>query len=98
YAYGRDGAWDARNFFNPAPNPEADLAVEQYGASFGAPLIKDKLFYFLNYEGQKYDVGNPTSHTTPITGGAGALDPTKGLIGACLNSTPTAVSLQLAGL
>src|SRR5579871_457808 len=51
YAYGRDGAWDARNFFNPPPGPEADLAVKQFGASFGAPILKDKLFYFLNYEG-----------------------------------------------
>jgi Carboxypeptidase regulatory-like domain/TonB dependent receptor len=100
YAYGRDGAWDARNFFNPPPGPEASLEVEQYGASFGAPLIKDKLFYFLNYERQYYNVGNPTSHTSPITA-AGVGSATQNLIAACAAvpaASRTALSLQLAGL
>jgi hypothetical protein len=98
YAYGRDGAWDARNFFNPPPGPEANLEVEQFGASFGAPLIKDKLFYFLNYERQYYNVGNPTTHSSPITA-PGVGTASTNLITACQNTpTPTALSLQLAGL
>src|SRR5690348_742424 len=100
YAYGRDGAWDARNFFNPPPAPAANLDVEQFGASLGAPLIKDKLFYFLNYERQHYDVGNPTTHTSPLTA-AGVGTATQNLISAC-SAVPaasrTALSLQLAGL
>jgi Carboxypeptidase regulatory-like domain/TonB dependent receptor len=98
YAYGRDGAWDARNFFNPPPGPAANLDVEQFGASFGAPLIKDKLFYFLNYERQHYDVGNPTTHTSPITA-AGVGSAAQNLIASCLAAASrTALSLQLAGL
>jgi|SRR5690242_2384336 carboxypeptidase family protein/TonB-dependent receptor-like protein len=99
YAYGRDGAWDARNFFNPPPAPAANLNVEQAGASFGGPLLKDKLFYFLNYERQHYDVGNPATHTTPITA-PGVGSATTNLIAACKAAgvTPTALSMQLAGL
>ena len=101
YAYGRDGAWDARNFFNPPPGPEADLAVKQFGASFGAPILKDKLFYFLNYEGQRYNVGNPTFHSSPITA-AGVGPASQNLVGACNTArtagTLTALSAQLAGL
>jgi hypothetical protein len=102
YAYGRDGAWDARNYFNPAPNPVAGVDVEQFGASVGGPVKKDKLFYFGNFEEQMYNVGNPAQHNVPATDGPGANDPSTGLIGACLTALGagklTALSAQLAGL
>ncbi len=102
YAYGRDGAWDARNFFNPQPNPVAPLDVEQFGASVGGPIKKDKIFFFANYEEQMYNVGSPAQHTVPVTDGAGANDPNFGLIGACQAALGagklTALSAQLAGL
>src|SRR5579863_6447913 len=46
YAFGRDQDWDARNFFNPAPNPILPTALEQFGAVVGGPIKKDKLFFF----------------------------------------------------
>lgn len=33
--------------------PKAAFDVKQYGVSFGGPLVKDKLFYFFNYEGER---------------------------------------------
>ena len=62
YAYGRDADFDARNPFFPTP---AELAMEQFGASIGGPIRKDKIFYFGSYEGQRYDVGNPSTITEP---------------------------------
>ncbi len=62
YAYGRDADFDARNPFFPTP---AELAMEQFGASIGGAIRKDKLFYFGSYEGQRYDVGNPSTITEP---------------------------------
>jgi len=58
FGFGRDGAMDARNYFNAAPNPKLTRTLEQYGGSLGGPIIKDKAFFFAAYEGQRYNVGN----------------------------------------
>ncbi len=68
YAYGRDTAFDARNYFNPTtgPNPtKQPVALEQFGGTLGGPIKKDKLFYFANFESQRYSIGNPASIHTP---------------------------------
>ena len=102
YAFGRSDAFDARDYFNPAPAPITPLQFEQFGASLGGPIKKDKLFYFINFEDQRYSVGNPITHNgVPMTG-VGALDPVDGLQGACLSAKGAKgvapVSAQLAGL
>ena len=97
YAYGRTDAWDASDFFAPI----SPLSLEQYGASAGGRIIKDKFFYFANFESQQYEVGNSVSHKTPITA-AGVGAAANNLIGACnaalAAKTLTALSAQLAGL
>jgi len=65
FAFGRDGVMDARNFFNQAPAPKTPRTLEQFGGSFGGAFVKDKAFFFVAYEGQRYDVGNTYSVTTP---------------------------------
>jgi hypothetical protein len=99
YAYGRSDAFDARDYFAVAPGvPKPPLALEQFGATIGGPIKKNKLFYFLSYEDQRYTVGNPAHHNEPIT------DPTStdpnSLVGACMaaGAGVTALSAQLAGL
>ena len=65
FGFGRDGALDGRNYFNQAPAPKNDRTLEQFGGSIGGPIIKDKAFFFGAYEGQRYNVGNSYSVTTP---------------------------------
>ena len=65
FAFGRDGAMDARNFFNAAPAAKTSRTLEQFGGSFGGAIVKDKAFFFGAYDGQRYDVGNSYSVTTP---------------------------------
>jgi len=65
FAFGRDGAMDARNFFNTSPAAKVDRSLEQFGGSLGGAIIKDKAFFFASYEGQRYDIGNTYSVTTP---------------------------------
>jgi hypothetical protein len=66
FAFGRDGdPLDARNYFNTPPAAKNPRTLEQFGGSFGGAIIKDKAFFFGAYEGQRYDVGNSYSVTTP---------------------------------
>ncbi len=100
YAYGRTDSWDARDYFNFAPQPVSPLQLEQFGGSIGGAIKKDKLFYFANFEQQHYEMGNPAQHLVPITQGAGVTDSVYGLIGACkaVGAGLTPLSAQLAGL
>lgn len=101
YAYGRDGNWDATNYFTAPGSPEAAVELEQFGGSLGGPIRKDKLFFFANFEQQRYSVGNPVQHEVPITA-AGVGNPAQNLIGACTSALAagklTPLSAQLAGL
>src|SRR5580698_8603115 len=54
YDFFRNNAFDARNFFAATVEP---LHRNQYGATFGGPLRKDKDFFFLYYEGQRDNAG-----------------------------------------
>ena len=58
FGFGRDGALDARNYFNASTNPKLTRTLEQFGGSLGGAIIKDKAFFFGAYEGQRYNVGN----------------------------------------
>jgi len=65
YAYGRYTGWDAKSPYIGPSLPKADDEFRQVGASLGGHIIKDKLFYFGNYEGFRYTVGAPTIFTEP---------------------------------
>jgi hypothetical protein len=58
FGFGRDGALDARNYFNADPAQKLTRTLEQFGGSLGGAIIKDKAFFFGAYEGQRYNVGN----------------------------------------
>src|SRR2546430_3007722 len=74
--YFRNNALDARNYFNPSDQPKAQFHNNQFGGSLGGPIVKDKTFFYLNYEGQRERVGGVTLANVP-TGSApdGSLAP-----------------------
>ena len=47
----RNNAVDARNYFLPAPLPKNVLKQNQFGATLGGPILKERTFFFLSYEG-----------------------------------------------
>ena len=72
YAFGRDGAWDARDFINPpSTTPAQPVELEQWGATVGGPIIKNKLFYFAGFERQSYSVGDLFSANIPTSASIG---------------------------
>jgi Carboxypeptidase regulatory-like domain/TonB dependent receptor/TonB-dependent Receptor Plug Domain len=53
YEFLRDDAFNAANYFKNPVNPEkAPLRQNQFGATFGGPIRKDKTFFFVDYQGQ----------------------------------------------
>jgi outer membrane receptor protein involved in Fe transport len=65
FEYFRDDALGARNYFNKKPQPKNNFRNNQFGASLGGPLVKDKTFFFLAYEGQRENGGLPTPARVP---------------------------------
>jgi hypothetical protein len=57
YGFFRNGALDARNFFAPREEEAPDYRRAQFGASLGAPIVRDRLFVFGNYEGTRLTEG-----------------------------------------
>lgn len=103
FIFGRDGALDARNYFNADPATKLPRTLEQFGGSVGGPLVKDKAFFFGAFEGQRYNVGNSFGGiTSPMT--VPSTMPPNGtciylLTGDCADSIPdTIADLQAGGI
>jgi len=52
YDYLQNSATDARSLLQPAPLPD-ELRENQFGGTLGGPVVKDKTFFFMNYEGHR---------------------------------------------
>lgn len=55
YEFLRNSALDARNFFDTTAIPP--FRRNQFGASLGGPIQKDKTFFFADYEGLRQTLG-----------------------------------------
>ena len=54
YDYLRNNFFDANRFFNDQQGlPTPVLKRNQYGGTVGGPILKNKLFFFFAYQGQK---------------------------------------------
>src|SRR5580693_1773267 len=63
--------------------PRAPLRWNMYGGTLGGPVIKDKLFFFVDYQGQRFDHPPAGSFITVFTPAEQAGD-----FSALLNQTP----------
>ena len=52
FEFFRNDALDAQDYFtNTLTSPKVPLRMNQFGGNIGGPIIKNKLFFFANYEG-----------------------------------------------
>lgn len=61
----RNDAMDARNFFNIAGTHMPEFRYNNFGGNLSGPIVKNKTFYFGNYEGSRQLVGITGSGTVP---------------------------------
>src|SRR5450755_448288 len=54
YEFNRLNALAARDYFNPTPDPQNPFVRNQFGTSFGGPIVKDKTFFFFNSEWDRF--------------------------------------------
>ncbi len=67
FDYFRNNALDARNFFRSSQqqNPFHD---NQFGAALGGPIIKDKTFFFVDYEAVRETGAESSTACVPTAG------------------------------
>jgi outer membrane receptor protein involved in Fe transport len=89
FAFVRNNAFDARNFFNPKPDPQTAFRNNLFGGSLGGPVVKNKTFFFFAYEGQRERVGLNSTARVPDPRELEALGgPTNPVIAALLARNP----------
>ncbi len=89
--YFRNDALDARNFFNTAPTPKTAFHNNQFGGSLGGPIVKDKAFFFGDYEGQRETGGLNSTACVPSANNIAQADTQ--LSGQGLSVNPVIASL-----
>jgi hypothetical protein len=62
----RNERLDARNFFARPDASKPPFKLNQYGASLGGPVVRNKTFFFANYEGYREVFGDTQLVTVPV--------------------------------
>lgn len=65
YEFLRNESLNARNYFVPAGTRKPLFRRNQYGASLGGRIVKDKVFFFGDYQGTNQAVGVVRTSTVP---------------------------------
>lgn len=65
FEFNRNDTFAANSYFNNKNGvPKDALSRNQYGGTLGGPLLKDKIFWFVSYQGQKLNQGATSQIST----------------------------------
>jgi len=67
----RNAVLDARNYFNSS-GPKDAFRNNQYGGALGGPIVKDKTFFYLAYEGQREGLAITSLNVVPTLNSSSA--------------------------
>jgi outer membrane receptor protein involved in Fe transport len=66
FEYYRNDRFDASNYFDALlDRPDPAFEKNQFGGSFGGPLVRNKAFYFVTYEGLRQTIGQTQAINVP---------------------------------
>jgi hypothetical protein len=65
YEFLSDAALDGNNFFAPADQPAPLYRRNQFGATLGGPLVEDRTFFFVDYQGTQTAAGQTLVSNVP---------------------------------
>ncbi len=97
YEQHRDASLTAHNFFeNLARFPKAHFIWNEYGGSFGGPILKNKTFFYVAYDGSRSRLGSSTLASAPTS--AQIQQAETALAAATPSQTPNALGLAILKL
>ncbi|HET9315952.1 MAG TPA: TonB-dependent receptor, partial [Vicinamibacteria bacterium] len=70
FEFFRDDSLNANSYANKVVEPirpKSQFRINQFGASLGGPIVKDKAFFFLSYDGQRQTIPNPVTLVLPAS-------------------------------
>jgi Carboxypeptidase regulatory-like domain/TonB dependent receptor len=94
YEYFQNSATDARSLLQPAPLPHF-IRQNQFGASLGGPIVKNKTFFFMNYEGKRS--ANSPVYPPDLVNNVLLIDQAKALMGLAPEGCVGALNSCLPG-
>ncbi|HTR26716.1 MAG TPA: TonB-dependent receptor [Terriglobales bacterium] len=94
YEYFQNSATDARSLLQPAPLPHF-LRQNQFGGSLGGPIVKNKTFFFLNYEAKR-SAQSPI-YPPDLVNNVQLIDQAKALMGLAPEGCSAALNTCLPG-
>jgi hypothetical protein len=64
FEFFRHETLNARNYFSPT-GPKPEFRRNQFGGVLGGPIVRDRTFFFVDYQGQQQNIGRTVISTVP---------------------------------
>lgn len=99
FEFFRNNDLDARNFFNTVtdskgnPLPQAPFKRNEFGADFGGPIVKNKVFFFLAYESIRQHQSLTVTSTVPSKNDLSTAPPPTAAVKSLLALIPQAIAV-----